>query len=67
MSCVLVVGRMTGGGAGMGPAGSVAAEADLARQRVAARKMSPAGGNNCKCQGKVKVWAAWPVTASDHK
>lgn len=51
----------------MGPAGSVAAEADLARQRVAARKMSPAGGNNCKCQGKVKVWAAWPVTASDHK
>lgn len=27
-------------------------------QRVAAQKMSPRGGNNCKCQGKVKVSVA---------
>ena len=27
-------------------------------QQVAAQKMSPRGGNNCKCQGKVKVSVA---------
>lgn len=27
-------------------------------QQVAAQKMSPRGGSNCKCQGKVKVSVA---------
>lgn len=36
-------------------------------QQVAAQKMSPWGGSDCTCQGKVKVSQPWSVTTFDHK
>lgn len=52
----------------MGLAGNMVAETRVwPGQQVTVQKMSPPGGNNCKCQEKVKVWVAWPVTTSDHK